>query len=137
MNHSFIKFITPIYLPGAEPPHSNRDSAKDPGHPNPKFAVGALTATPTPKEVYDPLKRFAELSLTHIIHLLEPDGKLITWTGIKGLDSSKGTQPPYARDEFDALCSGILTCWYRITDGTNTPNPSSIPEFIRTTSLTR
>ncbi len=43
------------------------------------------------KVVYDRSKRFAELGLTHIVHLLEPDEKLITWTRIKGLASSKGT----------------------------------------------
>ena len=62
------------------------------------------------KEIYDRSKRFSELGLTHIVHLLEPDGKLVTWTWIKGLASSKGTQPPYTCREFDAIYSGIPAC---------------------------
>ena len=87
----------------------------------------------------DRSKRFSELGLTHIAHLLEPDGKLITWTGIKGLASSKGTPPPCTREEFDALGSDIPAFWYkvldRITDGTNTQNPPSKPKLIQTIPL--
>ena len=64
---------------------------KGPGASEPKIYCWSPERDTDAKEVYDRSKRFAELGLTHIVHLLEPDEKLITWTRIKGLASSKGT----------------------------------------------
>ena len=64
---------------------------KGAGASEPKICCWSPERDTDAKEVYNRSKRFAELGLTHIAHLLEPDRKLITWTGIKGLASSKGT----------------------------------------------
>ncbi len=102
--------------PGDRSTHSNRDRAKDPGHPNQKYVLLEPGRRHRCQRGLQRSKRFAELDLTHIAHLLEPDGKLVTWTGIKDLASSKGTQPPCTREDFDTLCSGIPKCWYQVLD---------------------
>ena len=80
---------------------------KGPGASEPEICCWSPERDNDTKKVDDSSKRFAELGLTQITHLLEPDGKLITWAGIKCLASSKGTQPLCTREEFDAICSGI------------------------------
>ena len=100
---------------------------KGAGASDPKICCWSQERDTDAKEVYDRSKRFAALGLTHIAHMLEPDGKLITWAGIKGLARSKETQTPCTPEEFDALYRGIPECWYEVLDllagGANTHNP--------------
>ena len=112
---------------------------KEAGASDPKICCWSQERDTDAKEVYDRSKRFAALRLTHIAHMLEPDGKLITWAGIKGLARSKETQTACTHEEFDALYNGIPKCWYDVLDrvavGANTHHPPSIQELIRDTPL--
>jgi hypothetical protein len=135
-NHSFITIsIRPVGSRHTRPgdTRTRTETAQGAGASEPEICCWSPERDTDAKGVYDRSTRFAESALTHTSPsptCLTRYGKLITWTGIKGLASSEGTQPPCTREEIDALCSGIPTCWYkilgRITDGSNTHHPPSI-----------
>ena len=65
------------------------------------------------KEVYDRGKRWAAYGITHVCHLVNSSGNLLSWAGFHSLGAQRGLNrglvPP--KSEFDALKASLPKIW--------------------------
>ena len=81
--------------------------------PKVMFARQSVQRVQDAREVYMRSKKFAAVGLTHICHLLDSQGNIMTWQGLK-LHVGRRGEMPCEEPEFEQLLASIPQRWQDI-----------------------
>ena len=66
-------------------------------------------------EVYERSRRFASIGITHVGHLLDGTGKLMSWAQFRAVAVGPDRRgcAPCEREEYESLCASLPPAWKR------------------------
>ena len=70
--------------------------------------------------MYQRSVRFARYGVTHICHLLDNGGRVMSWMAFKGIGGRGGAPVPCTRAEYEALRSSLPSAWLEVLDNAAT-----------------